>query len=136
MNSIVIKGLVKQEIPVLKNGEVQKIEVGFFFGTLTFKLIKSNFNLDLKDIDEKVKLISTDPLEGLDFVVNFLFTAHESWQRLNQSKPLIDKDQLWLTMELMGPEEFAKILEEGLNDYIQDQEEEQDKKKVVKNTSK
>ena len=109
MDQVIIKGLVKQEIPILNDGKVQTPELGFFFGTLTFKLVKSKYGLDLKDIDKKVASITEDPLNGLDFVVNFLFTAHESWQMLNQAKPLIDEKQLWFSMEAMGPAEFAGL---------------------------
>lgn len=134
MDKILIRGLVKKSIPILEEGKVKNVEFGFFFGTLTFRLVKSELDLDLADIDKKVASITEDPLSGLDFVISFLFLAHKAWQMLNQAKPLAEKTALWFSIEQLGPADFAAILEEGLNSYAEggkeeEEENEEDKKK-------
>jgi hypothetical protein len=136
MEKILIRGLVKRSIPILKDEKLQSVELGFFFGTLTFRLIKNEIDLDLTEIDKKVESISKDPLNGLNFVIDFLFLAHKAWQMLNQAKPLIEKTALWFSIEQMGPEDFAGILQEGLEAYgskeeeVTEEEEEESKKKI------
>jgi hypothetical protein len=131
MTQIVIEGLVTKEIPILESGKIKNVKLGFFFGTLTFKLIKSNFDVDLSQIDTKIAEIKKDPIGGIDFIINFLYTSHEAWQMLNQAKPLVSKNQLWFSLDAMGPEEFAGILEEGFIQYADAGEKEEDKKKAT-----
>ena len=117
MNDLIIEGLVKKEIPLLIDGKLEKTEMGFFFGTLTFKLMKVNHGIDLQDIDSKKEEIEKDPFSGMDFVVDFVHTAHASWQKINGKEPLVNQDQLLFAMDVMGVDKFSEIMNEGLKQF-------------------
>lgn len=131
--ALVINGLVTKKIPVLKAGNLIEDEVQFFFGTLTFKLMKQHYDLDLKDLDKKVDLITEDPVAGLDFVLDFLYTAHKAWCTIGSLKQKITKDALWLSIDVMGPGAFAEIINEGMehmSDAVPGEDSEEGKKKI------
>lgn len=126
--TLIVEGLVKEHIPIYDNGEIVHAETEFFFGTLTFKLMKVDHDVDITDIDSKVERFSEDPISGIDFILDFLYVSHKAWCMISGKEESISKNQLWLAIDIMGIEKFSDILNRGMKQYGESQDDTTEKK--------
>ena len=130
--TFIVEGLVTRKIPIVSDGKVKEVEGEFFFGTLAFKLVRMELDVDLYQLDEKVELIKKDPINGIDFLIDFMYLTHKAWCMISDKDVVISKNQLWLAIDIMGAKDFTGILEEGMRKYNQDPDEKEDTKKKTK----
>lgn len=86
----------------------------FFFGTLTFKLITKEWDIELDGIKEKAEQIKSNPVDSLDFLIDFMWAAYRANKLINNQKIEISKEKLWLWFDVIGVEKFTEIFKAGM----------------------
>lgn len=125
-----IDELIKKKIPILKGEEIEEREVGFYFGVIILKYVKSDMGMEITDLVKEFKNIQKNISGGFGTAIKFLYCAHKGWMALQDKEPEITENNLWFAFDNFKSKKFLEILYDGfekLTNSISEEEEENPK---------
>jgi len=125
-----IDSLVKKKIPIPKGEELEEREVGFYFGVIILKYIKSDMGMEITELIKTFKDMKTNISEGFSSAVKFLFCAHKSWMAIQNKEPEISETSLWFAFDQLKRTEFLALFSSGLEKLTNSMNDEDENPKV------